>query len=131
MKRYFLSFLLAVFSVIAYAETATLSPNRQDFVVNKSGTVTFKNYGVTLEETAKQYQLKHISGTKYKAAIIYSCSFEGGRGKVYNCTDKSISVKCEFYYGNSLIQTSTIEVAPRTFQRIVIPKTCDKIICKD
>lgn len=133
MRKYILIILLSIIGFVASAETAILTPNQRDNVVHKNGTVTFLNNGVTLEEVAKRYQLKHISGTRYKAAIIYSCSFDknGGRGKIYNCTDNAIRVQCKFYSGNSLIQTSNVDVAARTFSRIYIPSGCDKIILVD
>lgn len=58
------------------------------------------------------------------------------RGKIFNCTDKEVSVNCAFYNGNSHIVTHKIVVKPRTFSRMLPDgfsmssiKNCNKIVC--
>lgn len=130
----------------SFSNTVTLTPQRFHVCVNKTGTVTFTaGYGiVTLEEIAKEEGLQHISGTTYRAAVIYEAVFDKDngyfldpKGKIFNCTDRKIRISCNFYSGANLIVSNIIEVNPRTFMRITGPGTgtqikfCDKIVLSE
>lgn len=137
----FFSFLLLSCANI-FGQSITLTANKDHVRVDKIGTVTFSGSGITLEEIAKRENLTHISGRTYRSAIIYDISFSKGcvssRGKIFNCTDKEISVNCAFYNGASLITTHKIVVKPRTFSRM-LPygfslssiNNCNKIVCSE
>lgn len=131
-----------VTSICSFAQTVVLTPQNDHVCVKKAGTVTFSGPGITLEEIAKEEGLPHVSGRTYRAAVIYDALFERGcfcdpRGKIYNCTDKTISVTCAFYSGYRLIAKNRIEVRPRVFMRITGPddgpsiECCDKIVLSD
>lgn len=130
-------------SFCGYSQTVTLTPQNDHVCVKKVGTVTFPSgSGITLEEIAKQEGLQHIGGTTYRAAIIYEAWFDDGyyvdpRGKIFNCTDRTISISCYFYSGSNLINKHIIVVKPRTFMRITGPDNepkinyCDKIVLSE
>lgn len=137
----FFFFLLFSFTNI-FGQSITLTANNAHVIVDKVGTVTFSGPGITLEEVAKRENLKHISGRTYCSAIIYNIAFSNGlvssRGKIFNCTDKQVSVNCSFYRGNSLIVTHRIVVKPRTFSRMLPDGfsmssigNCNKIVCSE
>lgn len=138
-----LFFFFLLFSCTkTFGQSITLTVNKNHVRVDKVGTVTFSGPGITLEEIAKQENLTHISGRTYRSAIIYNIAFSNGlvssRGKIFNCTDKEVTVNCTFYNGNSHIVTHKIVVKPRTFSRMLPDgfsmssiKNCNKIICSE
>lgn len=137
----FFSFLILSCTNI-FSQSITLTANKNHVRVDKVGTVTFSGPGITLEEIAKKENLTHISGRTYRSAIIYSIAFSNGfvssRGKIFNCTDKEVSVNCTFYNVNNLIVTHKIVVKPRTFSRMLPDgfsmssiKDCNKIVCSE
>lgn len=124
------------------AQTITLTERKNEILVNKVGTVTFSGSGITLEENAVRFGLRHLHGRTYNAAIFYEVAFSSGkvdsRGKIWNCTDNNITISCSFYSGNTLIATYKVVVKPRTFSRILpdgVPlskvKHCDRIVCSE
>lgn len=129
-------------SICGFAQSVVLTSQNDHVCVKKAGTVTFSGQGITLEEIAQQEGLSHVSGRTYRAAVIYDALFENGyfcnpRGKIFNCTDKTINVTCAFYSGSRLIAKNTIVVKPRVFMRITGPEDgprieyCDKIVLSD
>ncbi len=137
-----LLFFFILFCTNIFSQSITLTANDNHVIVDKVGTVTFSGPGITLEEIAKQENLTHVSGRTYRSAIIYDIAFSNGlvssRGKIFNCTDKEVTVNCTFYKGNSLIVTHKIEVKPRTFSRMLPDgfsmssiKNCNKIVCSE
>lgn len=138
-----LFFFFLLFSCMnLFSQSITLTANKNHVRVDKVGTVTFSGPGITLEEIAKQENLTHISGRTYRSAIIYDIAFSNGlvssRGKIFNCTDKEVTVNCTFYNGTSLIVTHKIVVKPRTFSRMLPDgfsmssiKNCNKIVCSE
>lgn len=143
MKSILLSIVCVfVTSICGFAQSVVLTPQNNHVCVKKAGTVTFSGPGITLEEIAKEEGLSYVSGRTYRAAVIYNALFERGyfcdpRGKIFNCTDKTISVTCAFYSGSRLIAKNRIEVKPRVFMRITGPEDgpsieyCDKIVLSD
>lgn len=134
--------LICCVSVCLSAQTVTLTSQNNNVCVTKTGTVTFASSGATLEDIAKKNGLRNISGKTYQAAVIYNSAFSQGyltaRGKIFNCTDNTLNVKCSFYSGSSLIASYNITVKPRTFSRM-LPKdvslstvsNCNKIVCSE
>lgn len=144
MKNQLIVLLITLLTSLlsASAETVTLTPGNGHVCVNKQGSVTFSGNGMTLETVAKREGLRNISGTTYRAAVIYDVSFYKGyldaRGKIFNCTDSPINVTCKFYSGANLIVTCQVYVKPRTFSRMIPDKFsfgdfkyCDKIVCSE
>ena len=133
IQRIILSVVLMLIGALAAsAQSVTLTPQREETVVTKPGTVTFRGEGITLETMAQQYNLKHIQGRTYGAAIIYSVAFSSqyAKGKIFNCTDNSVKIKCYYYYNTTLLKQEVIDMKPRTFSRILYSKgTCNKIVC--
>lgn len=124
--------LMLIVAFAASAQRITITPQSDEKVVSVPGTVTFRGNGITLEEIAKRYNLKHIQGRTYNSAIIYSVAFTSQRakGKIYNCTDSSVKIKCYYYYNTTLLKQEIIEVKPRTFSRLLYSEgTCNKIVC--
>lgn len=138
----FLFYIVSIYCPGIWSQTVTLTASNDHVRVDQVGTVTFSGSGITLEEVAKKENLPHISGRTYRASIIYDIAFSKGlvssRGKIFNCTDKEVSVKCTFYNGNSVIVTHKSVVKPRTFSRMLpdgFPissiKNCNKIVCSE
>jgi len=133
---------MIISSLCAISQTVTLISGNNHVRIDKIGTVTFSGQGITLEEVAKRENLTHVSGRTYRAAIIYDIAFSKGticsQGKIFNCTDNSITVICTFYNGNNQIASYSIPVKARTFNRMVPDnvsfsslQNCNKIICRE
>lgn len=144
MKRCILFFFITLCLACGNITKETINLTESDSIVtvNKGGTVTFKGPGCTLEEIAKKMRLNHISGTTYEAAVIYEISFRKGvidsRGKIFNCTDKDITVECTFYNDQQLLGTYNVKVKARTFSRMIPAevsftslKSCNRIECTE
>ena len=127
-------FVCFISSLNLNAATVTLTPSNSHVCVNKSGTVTFSGNGTTLEEIAIREGLDKVSGHTFKAAVIYDVAFsrDSFRGKIFNCTDNEIKIKCTYYNGSQSLGTFEVYVKPRTFSRFPgSVKNCNKIVCSD
>lgn len=121
-------------SLNSNASTITLTRSNSHVCVNKSGTVTFNGNGITLEEIAIREGLEKLGNHTYKAAIIYDVAFNKDyfKGKIFNCTDREIKVKCTYFNGSEMLGTYEVSVKPRTFSRFPDNvKNCNKIVCSD
>lgn len=143
MKRALFVWLILVVCVqVICAQTVTLTSTNDHVKVHKVGTVTFSGPNASLLEIAQREGLRKLSDYTYSAAIIYDVAFENGRvssvGKIFNCTDNTIKIKCSYYNGSNIVAQYTIEVKPRTFSRIISDRgalsavsLCNKIVCTE
>ena len=141
MKNVKFIFLITVFSLFfmsSCSEKHTVTLTAGNFMVIEpvSGTVTFSGPG-SLAKKAEEFKLKHIEGETYTAAVVCEAAFGErymkSRGKIFNCTDNTLEVKCSFYNGDELLYEGVVSVKPRTFSRIDQNgsiENCDRVVCE-
>ena len=131
MKRLFLLFCLACFSLGTFAHTVTLVPNSgYEKLVPLSGVTKVSGgmFGLAVRSGARD-RIVDSDACKLKRCMIFSCDFELERGKIINITDDVIVVHAKYYYYNGNLKEEDIEVLPRTFSRLMGGYDVEKIVC--